>query len=486
MPRVPRHLLWLAAIVVLAALVRFGTLDLQSYRHDEAVTAGRVLHASLFDTLSTIPRSESTPPLYYLLAWLWSVPFGTGEIALRSLSALAGIALIPVVYLIGALMLSRRTGLIAAAIVAVNPVLVWFSQDARAYSLVVLLGAVSFLFFVKALKAPGRRTFACWALASGLALATHYFALFLVAPEALLLLALVPNRRVTIAATATVVAVGAMLLPLALDQANNSSNDWIGKAPLGKRIDRTAAKFVGDDTGDEHGSRQSGPLPLAVPGALVVGGLLLLGLRGDRRERSGAGLALAVGAAAVLTPIALSLVGPDYFLGRNVLVAFVPLTLVVASGFGARRAGGLGIAGTAALCLAMLAFVVEMNRAPRLQREDLRNAATAIGSPRGPRAIVTVNYFADVPLEYYLGAHRAAGGAGWFREIDVVGYGTPGRRDTSRLPAAFRRVVVRPVTYNFTLTKFAAPRFYRIPIRKLSAGALVGVRGRAAVLVGGR
>ena len=70
---------------------------------------------------------------------------------LRSLSALAGVAAIPIAYL-GAvsLPLPRRAGLIAAAIVAVNPVLIWFSQDARAYALVFALTGLSFLFFARA------------------------------------------------------------------------------------------------------------------------------------------------------------------------------------------------------------------------------------------------------------------------------------------------------------------------------------------------
>ncbi len=193
----------LAGIVVLGAALRFATLDLQSYRYDEAVTAARILHPSLFDTLSAVPGSESTPPFYYLVAWLWSRPFGTGEVGLRSLSALAGTASIAVVYLGAvALPLPRRAGLVAAAMVAVSPVLIWFSQDARAYALVFLLTALSFLFFARALHtnprrwaentpirrkigpSAGRWDLGWWAVFSALAIATHYFAGFVVAPEA--------------------------------------------------------------------------------------------------------------------------------------------------------------------------------------------------------------------------------------------------------------------------------------------------------------
>src|SRR5207302_4100086 len=86
----------LAGLTVLAASLRFSTLGVQSFWHDEAVTVGRILRPSLFDTLKTIPSSEATPPLYYVLAWGWTKVFGLGEVGVRSLSALFGTALVPV------------------------------------------------------------------------------------------------------------------------------------------------------------------------------------------------------------------------------------------------------------------------------------------------------------------------------------------------------------------------------------------------------
>src|SRR5664279_5683311 len=133
-----RRFLWcLAGVVALAAALRFPTLGLQSYRHDEAVTAGRVLVASFSGTMHRVWTSESTPPLYYAIAWLWSHLFGVHEFGLRALSALFGTATIPVAYLAGRELSGRRTGLAVAAIAAVSPMLVWYSQDARAYALLV-------------------------------------------------------------------------------------------------------------------------------------------------------------------------------------------------------------------------------------------------------------------------------------------------------------------------------------------------------------
>ena len=143
--------LWsVIGLTALAAALRFSTLGLQSYRHDEAVTAGRVLVSSLSGTMHRVWTGESTPPLYYLLAWAWSRLFGVHEVGLRSLSALFGTATVPVAYLAGRELVGRRTGLAIAAMVAVNPVLVWYSQDARAYALLVLLSAAALFFFLRA------------------------------------------------------------------------------------------------------------------------------------------------------------------------------------------------------------------------------------------------------------------------------------------------------------------------------------------------
>ena len=96
--------------------------------------------------------------------------------------------MVPVAFLLGAELNGRRTGIAAAALVAVNPMLVWYSQEARCYSLLVLLTSIALLFFLRALRSDSGRDLAWWALASALALATHYFALFPVGAEAAWLL----------------------------------------------------------------------------------------------------------------------------------------------------------------------------------------------------------------------------------------------------------------------------------------------------------
>jgi uncharacterized membrane protein len=92
--RLPRW--WpLAAIGLLAAVLRVSTLNLQSFWYDEAFTPVHVLHPSLWETLRSVVHTENTPPLWYVIAWADARVLGTGEIALRLPSAIAGIATVP-------------------------------------------------------------------------------------------------------------------------------------------------------------------------------------------------------------------------------------------------------------------------------------------------------------------------------------------------------------------------------------------------------
>jgi uncharacterized membrane protein len=116
---------WLVGgLIALGAVLRFSTLGDQSYWFDEA-QAAHELHLSLGPMLSAMVDKETAPPLYFVLGWVWVHVFGDGEVGLRSLSALAGTALIPIAYLCGRELVSRRAGLLTAAFVAVSPFMIW-------------------------------------------------------------------------------------------------------------------------------------------------------------------------------------------------------------------------------------------------------------------------------------------------------------------------------------------------------------------------
>jgi 4-amino-4-deoxy-L-arabinose transferase-like glycosyltransferase len=385
-----------AGFTALAALLRFATLDVQSFGHDESVTAGHVLDPNFIQMLKEVPGRESTPPLYYVTAWFWSKLFGTGEVGLRALSAVFGTALVPVAYALAAKLASRRVGAVLCALVAVNPMLVWFSQEARAYSLLVLTSAVSVLVFVYALESPTRRRLALWAAASALALATHYFALFLLAAEAIWLLARWRRQRDVRLAIAAVTFAGLVLAPVAIYQAAADRTGWIARIPLGERLTEAADRFLVGPNGAE--------LAYVVPvAATLVGvGLVLLAWRAEGRERSGARVAAVLGLAVVLVPLGLALAGAgaDRVIAKNLLPALVPLMLVVAAGLGARRSGLLGTAATVGLCVVSVLVVVRVAASSDLQRPDWRGAAELIRA--GGSAAVVTGVNGDDPLRLYL------------------------------------------------------------------------------------
>ncbi len=456
-----RWFLWaVIGLTALAAAIRFSTLGLQSYRHDEAVTAGRVLFAGLPQTMHQVWAGESTPPLYYLLAWLWSHLFGVHEVGLRSLSALFGTATVPVAYLIGRELIGRRTGIAVAAIVAVNPMLVWYSQDARAYALLVLLSSVALLFFLRARRSGAARDLGWWAAFSALALATHYFAFFPLAIEAVwLLLSVRPLRRQAGWAVGGVALAGVALAPIALHQAQGKNNNWIATFGMAGRLRETGISFfVGEAGLLKHA---------LVPIALFAVAVALLLLCGGAREKRGAAMALAIGGGSILLALAFAAAGQDFVLERNLLPALIPLALVGAAGIAAPRAGRLGVGVGAALVAYFLAFCVYSDFRPALQRDDWRTVASAIGPPRGPRAILVWEQ-GDEPLAFYIGARETrVKPRQWRRvpravgEVDVISGRPPPPGARGALPPSFHRVQ-RIALGRMTLIRYRAARPRRV------------------------
>lgn len=433
---------WIVAgLTTVAALLRFTTLGVQSFHHDEIVTASRILRGSFGQAMNAVGFSESAPPLYYALAWAWTQFTGTGEWGLRSLSALAGVATVPVAYLIALELRGRRAGLMAAALVAVNPMMLWYSQEARAYALLALLCAVSLLYCVRALRHGRRADVVGWGIASALALGTHYFAIFPVAVEALLLLR--RRRRDSLRGLGIVALAGLLLAPLAIHQMSLGHADWIGNFSLGHRLWETAATFVTGETGDIIG-RTEQPALAFLPLALCLAGLALLAFRGDRAERRSAALPLAVAAGALGIPIALALLSAskDYVLARNLIPALVPLLIAVAIGVTLPRARRLGMIVGAGLLAYSLGFCVWASVDPNLQRPNWDAVAARLGEPQAPRATVTWA-LGEAPLRYYLstGAFQVkpSEGVHWLvHEVDFVSDGTVPRPARHLLGPGFR------------------------------------------------
>jgi mannosyltransferase len=448
--------------------LRFSTLGLQSYHHDEVITAMRVIPGGFLHMLDEVKSSESNPPLYYVLAWAWAKLFGSGEVGLRSLSALFGAATVPIGYLIGRQLAGWRTGIVLTALLAVNPMLIWYSQEARSYALLVFFGAVSMLFFVRALDTRANRDLALWALFSALALCSHYFAVFAIAIEAVWLLAALRDRwRAVLPAIGAVVATGLALLPLIAVQVNPKHIGWIEHSPLLERLWETASSFVIGETG--HVIAEPPRDRYAIVPLLLIGcATLFVALWGSRRERRGAviGLALGLGVTALATAAALA--GKDYVVERNLLPALLPLAAVAAIGFASAGGRRVGILLAVALCAYWITFDIHVTQTPNLQRPDYRTLTDELGPATRRRAVVSWKLAGD-PVRWYLHDHalRMYSGEERLSEVDLVSKpvsaGNP-----ANLPSSFRPVQTVRLD-RLTLTRFVSPRPVRLPFHTLNA-----------------
>jgi mannosyltransferase len=405
------------ALVVIAAVIRILVLTNQSYWMDEALTAYEA-QLPFGAMINTVVHVETTPPLYFVLIWAWAHVFGTGEAALRSVSMLAGVALVPLAYSSARELINPRAGVIAAALVTFNPFLIWYSQEARAYMLLAALSGASFLWFVRARGKPSRRNMAWWALWSSLALATHFFAGFLVAPEAVWLL-WSARTRMAAGAVAVVAAVQVAMLPFALADTGHGVG-WIAQIPRHVRVVQAISEW-GVSIVYRRTTLHQGVLGGV---ALLLAAGMLLAFGGDSRTRRGAAVAGTIGAAVWILPLLAAVLGQDYFLSRNVIPAVVPLAVVLGAACAAPRLRALGALLAVMLCATFVYATVEVQTHAYLQRPDWRSVAHALGAPLVPRAILAANGTTADPLKIYLSRVDWAQPKSqkvWVEEIDVVG-----------------------------------------------------------------
>ncbi|MGA8353039.1 MAG: glycosyltransferase family 39 protein, partial [Solirubrobacteraceae bacterium] len=445
----------LAALLAFAALVRLPTLGLQSFWFDEAFTPVHVLHPSIVASMETMAHTENTPPLWYVTIWVWTRIFGTGVVGMRLLSALAGIALVAVVYEIARELAGRRVAIVAGAITAANPLFVWYSQEARAYELYALTMALALLCFIRAERQSSARRMAAFALTGALALLTHYFAVFLLVPMSLWLLRRRERWRTAVPAVGAIAVVGIALIPLVLSQGGKGTQ-WIGEWALRDRVEAIPQYYLTGYSGAPLG--RGIELLVALP--LIAG--LAYGLwRGLSRGERGAAIGmLALAACGVLIPILLALGGADYLAPRNLIGAMVPVTILLAAVIGAISTGRLGVGVAVLATLALLAICVDVDLSPRLQRGDWSKVAAAVtpGSRgAGGRVAVVTAHLGSAPIEYYAPSLRPASlSIRGVSEIDKVGY-KPLLASATTPPAPGFRLVQRLDFNGELIYRFVSP-----------------------------
>jgi len=191
----------LALAIVLGVFGLYAfRLGAPSLRGDEAFTA-IFSRWSVLEIMRALRTTEPHPPLYYLGMHVWMALCGRSELSLRFLSFAPGVLLVPLTYGLGRRLRRPSAGVWAAALVALNPFLLWHGQDARMYALLAALGVGSLLLAIRLAEGATAKPISLWTgytVVTLAALATHYYAALLVVAENLgfiVSLPKLPHRR---------------------------------------------------------------------------------------------------------------------------------------------------------------------------------------------------------------------------------------------------------------------------------------------------
>jgi mannosyltransferase len=169
-----------ALVLVTAVSVLLRTDALQAgFWIDEGIAVGIASHG--VGDIPALLRADGSPPLYYVLLHGWLALAGDGEAAARLLSLLFAAITVPVSWWAGSAIAGRRAAVVATAVAAGCPLLSYYAQEARMYTLVALLSLVAATAFALAFVRGRRRHLVTLAVALVLLLYTHTWGLFLAA-----------------------------------------------------------------------------------------------------------------------------------------------------------------------------------------------------------------------------------------------------------------------------------------------------------------
>lgn len=182
-----RYLQILIFITAAGLFLRFYHLGFNSLWLDETVTwsisSGTI--PQIWETVAT--GITDNPPLFY-----WTEHFmlqlGSSEGILRFMPALIGVVTIPLFYLLGKEFYDRNVGIIVAAGCAFSPYLIYYAQEARAYTLMLFFIGLAMLFFFRTFRSGSAKNWVLFGVFSALAVWSHYFALLMIAVLMLFLL----------------------------------------------------------------------------------------------------------------------------------------------------------------------------------------------------------------------------------------------------------------------------------------------------------
>ena len=337
----------LAACLVLAVVVLSHGLGTSSLFVDETAS-WHAASGSLGDVFTRVRLDEVAPSTYYLLLHAWiGLGSDASEAWMRLPSMLAGVALVGAIAWLAYLVSGRLAACLAALLAALDPAILNYAQEVRAYIFAMLAVTVAVAAFLASERTESSRSwwraprtwwFAISLVAAVVGYSLHYTAGLVLFPLTLYVLgSRAFSRRLRIA-WAVVVAVTALAwLPLLVEQLRAGHNGWLG----------TAEHHWGADLGQTFGAALAGRAPETPTRALIGAAIVCAGIGVAVGRSSGAPIRL-VAAAAIIPPVALlavTLFGQPAMLGRYAAAGVPFMIVALAAGavsLGAGPLRGLG------------------------------------------------------------------------------------------------------------------------------------------------
>ena len=387
---------WLAAIVAVAAGLRFALLGRNSLWFDEAFVAYGV-QKNWRDLMVFLATHDNHPPLYYALVKVWTGIAGTSEASLRAPSALFGVGCVVLTYALMRRFFGTVPALIASLLVAVSPFEVMAGQDARMYTLLQLLTLAATLLLTRP-DSPWRRPLYIGAAAA--MLYTQYLSVLVIAAHGIW--TVWRDRRRVGAWLVDVGAAGLLFAPwmsLFFDQITRHHGWGWAPHPL---LD-IGGLFAFGGTLFGLGSFLYPGLPLSpaqVAAVLPFVGLAALGLRG--LGLPALVLTVPIGTMALLPLVTRASIYPRWY---SFVFPFYAMLLT---------AGVLRLAPRRAAAAALIAAVVAcglpiMRRYyldPNYRLWDYRGAASYVRAEVRPHDLLVFigDKYSPIPFDYYYGA----------------------------------------------------------------------------------
>ncbi len=174
----------LLGLFLLVVFTRFWDLGVENFWYDEYI----MVYATQSWDVVVEEINLGRNPVLTVVGFLWGQAFGYSEFSVRAISAISGILAVGVFYWLARRMYNERVALIAAALATFSGFLIWYAQDYRYYSVMLLLGLLSYAFLWQALATGKRWYFIPMVIANILMYFTHTFALFLFVGQGLFFL----------------------------------------------------------------------------------------------------------------------------------------------------------------------------------------------------------------------------------------------------------------------------------------------------------